>query len=58
MKAKAAFYFLILCRQLLSLESYRREKGIEVKAHCRILMAFYSISVFFHFKKTFSDSYL
>jgi hypothetical protein len=31
MKAKAAFYFLILCRQLLSLERYRRKKGVEVK---------------------------
>jgi hypothetical protein len=35
MKAKAAFYFFILCRQLLSLERYRRKKGFEVKVHCR-----------------------
>jgi hypothetical protein len=34
MKAKAAFYFLILCRQLLSLERYRRKKGVKVKVHC------------------------
>jgi hypothetical protein len=38
MKAKATFYFLILCPQLLSLERYRRKKGVEVKVHCR---AFY-----------------
>ncbi len=31
MKAKAAFYFLILCRQFLSLERYRQKKGVEVK---------------------------
>jgi hypothetical protein len=30
MKAKAAFYFLILCQKLLSLERYRRKKGVEV----------------------------
>jgi hypothetical protein len=35
MKAKAAFYFLILCRQLLSLERYHQKKGVEVKVHCR-----------------------
>ncbi len=35
MKTKAAFYFLILCQQLLSLERYRRKKGVEVKIHCR-----------------------
>ncbi len=35
MKAKAAFYFLILCRQLLSLEICRAKKGVEVKVHCR-----------------------
>ncbi len=35
MKAKAAFYFLILCRQFLSLGRYRRKKGVEVKLHCR-----------------------
>ncbi len=35
MKAKAAFYFLILCRQVLSLERYRWKKGVEVKAHCQ-----------------------
>jgi hypothetical protein len=29
MKAKAAFYFLILCPQLLSLERYRRKKRVE-----------------------------
>ncbi len=34
MKAKAAFYFLILCRQLLSLR-YRQKKGVEVKVHRR-----------------------
>ncbi len=28
MEAKAAFYILILCRQLLSLERYRRKKGV------------------------------
>jgi hypothetical protein len=26
--------FDILCRQLLSLERYRRKKGVEVKVHC------------------------
>jgi len=31
-EAKAAFYFLILCRP--SLERYRRKKGVEVKVHC------------------------
>jgi hypothetical protein len=31
MKAKAAFYFLMLYQQLLSLERYRRKKGVEVK---------------------------
>ncbi len=30
MKAKAAFYFLILCRQLLSQERYRRKKSVAV----------------------------
>jgi hypothetical protein len=32
MKAKAAFYFLILCRQVLSLERYCRKKGVEVRS--------------------------
>ncbi len=36
MKAKAAFYFLILCRQLLSLERYRRKKGVKVKVHTEL----------------------
>ncbi len=40
MKAKAAFTFLLLCRQLLSLERYRRKKGVEVKAIAE-LRAFY-----------------
>jgi hypothetical protein len=35
MKAKAAFYFLILCRQLVSLKRYCRKKGVEVKVHGR-----------------------
>ncbi len=35
MIAKAAFYFLILCRQLLSLERYRRKKDVEIKVHCQ-----------------------
>jgi hypothetical protein len=35
MKAKAAFYFLILCPQFLSLERYRRKKRVEVKVHYR-----------------------
>ncbi len=35
MKAKAAFYLLILCRQLLSLERYSRKIGVEIKVHCR-----------------------
>ncbi len=34
-ESKGSFYFLILCRQLLSLERYRRKKGVEVKVHCR-----------------------
>ncbi len=42
MKAKAVIYFLILCRQLLSLERYRRKKGVEVKVHCRT-WAFYGM---------------
>jgi hypothetical protein len=41
MKAKAAFYFLILCQQLLSLERYRRKKGVEVKVHCRFTVYCY-----------------
>jgi hypothetical protein len=31
MKAKAAFYFLILCRQLLTLKRFCGKKGVEVK---------------------------
>jgi hypothetical protein len=30
MKAIAAFFRFVLCRQLLSLESYRPKKGVEV----------------------------
>jgi hypothetical protein len=37
MKAKASFYFFILCRQLLSLERYRRKRSIAE------LSAFYGI---------------
>jgi len=40
MKKKAAFYILKLCRQLFSLERYRRKKGVEVKVHCQT-WAFY-----------------
>ncbi len=32
MKAKASFYFMILCWQLLSLVKYRRKKGVEVNS--------------------------
>jgi hypothetical protein len=42
MKAKAAFYFLILCQQLLSLEKYGRKKGVEV--NIAELRAFYGIA--------------
>ncbi len=40
MKAKAALYFLLLCRQLLYLERYRRKKGKKVKVRSE-LWAFY-----------------
>ncbi len=40
MKAKAAFYFLILCRQLLSLERYRRKKVSKLRSIAE-LRAFY-----------------
>jgi hypothetical protein len=41
MKAKSAFYFLILW-QLLSLKRYRRKKGVDVKVIAEI-RAFYGI---------------
>jgi hypothetical protein len=40
MKAKAAFYFLIMCRQLLSLERYRRKKVSKLRSIAE-LRAFY-----------------
>jgi hypothetical protein len=51
MKAKAAFYFLILCRHLLSLERYGRKKAVEVKAIAE-LRAFYGNNIHFHAFKT------
>jgi len=46
MKAKAAFNFLILCRQLLSLERYCRKKSDEVRSISE-LSAFYGINLRF-----------
>ncbi len=45
MKAKAAFYFLILRRQLLSLERYRRKKVLKLRSIAE-LRAFYGMSLF------------
>jgi hypothetical protein len=50
MKAKAAFYFLILCQQLLSLERYRLKKGGKVKGVQVWKFSSHGFFLFFHHK--------